>query len=242
MKSDKPDNRPAWSPQPGETPESFAAFVVYRDLGPTRSLAEAQRLNGKPQKGKPQKGRKRATGKRGVSGCMKRWSKRWGWPDRVLAWDAMLEAERTAAVVAAIRKEGEKWAARYEGFREDAWEQCCGDDQAANRAADHARADDEEGDGRPQKRKRTHATRRRWSTRRSIWCAWGISNAVGSSMLRTIDIYREWTRWFDGNSDGRGGGGGSATREPSSRNGTRGLIADLAPRRFMHPPTSSSRP
>ena len=63
MNSDKPDNRPAWSQQLGETEEAFAAFVVYRDLGPTRSLAEAQRL-----KRKPRKGRKRAAEKRQVSG------------------------------------------------------------------------------------------------------------------------------------------------------------------------------
>jgi hypothetical protein len=89
MKSDKPGNRPIWAQQEGETAESFAAFVVYRDLGAARSLAEVQRLNEKPQKG-----RKMAAGKRRVSGCMNRWSKRWSWPDRALAWDAMLDGER----------------------------------------------------------------------------------------------------------------------------------------------------
>jgi octaprenyl-diphosphate synthase len=44
----------------GKTAELFAAFVVYRNLGPVRSLAEAQRL-----KGKPQTVLKSATGKRG---------------------------------------------------------------------------------------------------------------------------------------------------------------------------------
>jgi hypothetical protein len=121
MKSDKPGNRPIWAQQEGETAESFAAFVVYRDLGPARSLAKAQRL-----KGKPQKDPKRATGKRGASGCMKRWSRRWNWGDRATAWDAMLEATRTTAVVAAVRKDGQKWAARYEVFREDTWEQLQG--------------------------------------------------------------------------------------------------------------------
>src|ERR1700675_4021823 len=118
MKFDKPDNRPAWAQQLGESAESFAVFVVYRELGPARSLAEAQRLMGNPQKS-----RKRATGKRDVSGCMKRWSKRGKWHDRALAWGAMLDGERTAAVVAAVRKEGQKWAARWEGFREDAWQE-----------------------------------------------------------------------------------------------------------------------
>jgi hypothetical protein len=43
---------------------------------------------------------------------MKRRSKRWNWSDRATAWDAMLDAERTAAIVTAIRREGEKWAGR----------------------------------------------------------------------------------------------------------------------------------
>src|SRR5450432_2861227 len=115
MKSIQPDNRPAWSQQRGESTESFAVFVIYRDLGPDRSLAEAQRL-----KGKPQDALKTATGKRNVSGCMKRWSRRWAWGDRAAAWDVMLEAERTAAVRVAMRREGERQARRWVEFREDA--------------------------------------------------------------------------------------------------------------------------
>jgi hypothetical protein len=108
MTPDKPDNRPAWSLQLGESAESFADFVVYRDLGPYRSLAEVQRL-----KGKPKKGRKKATVKRQASGCMKRRSKRWKWGDRVAAWDAMLDAKRTATIVAAVRKQAQALGARW---------------------------------------------------------------------------------------------------------------------------------
>src|ERR1700676_1258728 len=113
MKSDKPDNRPAWSQQLGETEESFAAFVVFRDLGPARRLAEAQRLMGKPEEG-----RERATAKRHASGCLKRRSKRWKWGDRAAAWDAMIDAKRTATIVAAVRKEGQKLGARWGKPRE----------------------------------------------------------------------------------------------------------------------------
>jgi hypothetical protein len=48
------------------------------------------------------------------------------WPDRALAWDAMLDGERLAAVLAAVHKERQKWVARYDAFREDAYEQLQG--------------------------------------------------------------------------------------------------------------------
>jgi hypothetical protein len=35
--------------------ESFAVFVVYRDLGPGRSMAEVQRLKGGPSRGLSQR-------------------------------------------------------------------------------------------------------------------------------------------------------------------------------------------
>jgi hypothetical protein len=116
MKSVKPDNRSAWEQQRGESAESFAGFVVFRNLGPARILAEAQRLMGETQKD-----RKRTPKNRRASGCMKRRSKRWNWFDRATAWDAMLDAERTTAIFTAMRREGEKWAGRWLVFREDAW-------------------------------------------------------------------------------------------------------------------------
>ena len=118
MESVKPDNRSAWAQQRGESAESFAGFVVFRDLGPARTLAEAQRLMGETQKG-----RKRTPKNRHASGCMKRRSKRWNWFNRATAWDAMLDAERTTAIFTAMRREGEKWAGRWLVFREEAWEE-----------------------------------------------------------------------------------------------------------------------
>jgi hypothetical protein len=61
----------------------------------------------------PAEGTKRARRKTNVSGVLKRWSKRWNWPERALALDAMLDAQRLAEVVKAVRKEGQKWAARW---------------------------------------------------------------------------------------------------------------------------------
>ena len=69
----------------------------------------------------PAEGTKRARRKTNVSGVLKRWSKRWNWPERALALDAMLDAQRLAEVVKAVRKEGQKWAARWEEYRDRAW-------------------------------------------------------------------------------------------------------------------------
>ena len=117
MKSVNSDNRPAWAQQPGESAESFAAFVGFRDFGPARTLAESRRL-----KEESQTGPKGASRKRKASGCIRRRSTRWKWFHRAAAWDAMLEAERVAAIIAEVRKKGKKWAARYDEARERAWE------------------------------------------------------------------------------------------------------------------------
>jgi hypothetical protein len=200
MQSDKPDNRSPWAQQLGETAESFAALVVYRDLGPARNLAEAQRLMAKLQKG-----RKRATGKRDVSGCMKRWSRRWKWPDRALAWDAMLEGERTAAVVAAIHKEGQKWAARWEEFREKAWLRS----EALGETLDQLVA-------RPLMSVQT--TKRAVANPKTEYDAREVISLINPAldMMRAghfhtqlvqlcfgdLKTNRDWTRWFDGKFDG----------------------------------------
>ncbi len=42
----------AWTRRPGETSTAYAAFCAYRDLGPSRSLAEAYRQRtGKASRG-----------------------------------------------------------------------------------------------------------------------------------------------------------------------------------------------
>jgi hypothetical protein len=61
---------------PGESSPAFAAFGIYRDLGPQRSL--------------------RAVGRKlGKSGSLiERWSSRWMWCTRAAAYDAYLDDER----------------------------------------------------------------------------------------------------------------------------------------------------
>ena len=58
-----------WDRQVGESEKAHAAFLVYRDLGLDRRLSHvAQELSKSKQ-------------------LMQKWSMRWNWRDRVLAWD-----------------------------------------------------------------------------------------------------------------------------------------------------------
>jgi hypothetical protein len=177
MKSIQPDNRPAWSQQRGESAESFAVFVIYRDLGPDRSLAEAQRL-----KGKPQDALKTATGKRNVSGCMKRWSRRWAWADRAAAWDVMLEAERTAAVRVARR--------RVSGSRPCPTESALWPDYAAHVAAAHAHKDDEGGDAHRSKGGGPARGYHRAESGAGPAAGHPRANGTGAIMLRRFETHR----------------------------------------------------
>ena len=69
-----------WTRLDGETAVAYAAFCVYRDLGPGRSLDAAYRKH----KGQ-QKGNKRATGH------WTRWYSKFDWKTRAEAYDAHLE-------------------------------------------------------------------------------------------------------------------------------------------------------
>ena len=98
MKTAKPDTRAVWAQQKGEPAEAFAAFVAFRDAGPTRTLAPA------PVRRGAGKGRKGAVRKPEPSGAAKRKAKRWKWFERAEAYDAKLDAERVAATIEEVRK------------------------------------------------------------------------------------------------------------------------------------------
>lgn len=74
-----PGDRFPWEPQPGETSKSFAAFAVYRDLGPRRSLAKAAQVL-------IEQGVRKGTA-RGVASDLAEWSVKHGWVDRVVEYD-----------------------------------------------------------------------------------------------------------------------------------------------------------
>lgn len=74
--------RAPWERMPGESARAYAAFCIYRDLGPQRSIAAvAERLPG-------------VRAPRRAKRPLERWSSRWNWVERARAWDE--EQERLA--------------------------------------------------------------------------------------------------------------------------------------------------
>lgn len=71
----------------GEGEESFAAFAVYRDLGPLRRSVTAVARECDRQRA-----------------LVGRWSSRWSWVERAGAWDAWLDAQRVDEQVEAVRE------------------------------------------------------------------------------------------------------------------------------------------
>jgi hypothetical protein len=68
-----------WERLPNETGPSWAAFVVYRDAGPTRTLEAAAKTVGKHRS------------------TLNDFARRWDWQPRALAWDAEVDRQRRAA-------------------------------------------------------------------------------------------------------------------------------------------------
>ena len=94
-----------WGRQPREGEAAYAAFLVYRDLGPRRSH-EATR---------------KGLGKRpGYLKPIERWSARRDWRRRAGAWDAHLQVERNRVAA----EEAAKWERRRLQALEEGWQTC----------------------------------------------------------------------------------------------------------------------
>lgn len=98
-----------WERLPGETPEAYGAFCVYRDLGPERGLDKAYRAS---------KGRE--TG--GAPGRWNEWSRRWTWLARAEAYDDHLDALEMALREKELKASAKKWAARRDQLQEQTWD------------------------------------------------------------------------------------------------------------------------
>lgn len=74
-----------WDRQPGETPQAFHAFTIYRNLGHLRSHSRvaSELLSGGLRRGNPM----------GVRKDMGIWSRRHRWVERVQAWDREVDRQ-----------------------------------------------------------------------------------------------------------------------------------------------------
>jgi len=104
---DAPAGAEPWDKLLAESSSAYRAFLVYRDLGLTRTLdragatvyARAQKGLKKGANGGAQKGRKR-----GATGTIRKWAADFDWLERAAAWDRHLAREAAAAAVEEERK------------------------------------------------------------------------------------------------------------------------------------------
>ena len=93
----------AFEQQPRESAKAFAAFKLYLEMGPERSLAAVGAKLGKSKV------------------MMEKWSSKYDWSARVAAHGAHLATVEREAAEAIVREKGVDWAQRYEDLRESEW-------------------------------------------------------------------------------------------------------------------------
>ncbi len=97
-----------WDPLPGESAKAYAAFCLYRDRGPRRTLDEASRRYHAPP-GQVDNPTASARPSR-ASGTLRAWAERWQWSARALAWDQELERVKSMAQREAVQEMAERHA------------------------------------------------------------------------------------------------------------------------------------
>src|SRR5262249_48458755 len=97
---------PPWARRPGEDDRAFGCFECYRDLGPGRT---------------PDAVRKEYTQKPSYRRQLQKWSTRFAWPARALAWDEHQARLRDAAREAVVAAEAATWAARRAELLDRDW-------------------------------------------------------------------------------------------------------------------------
>lgn len=90
-----------------ESPEAYAAFCVYRDLGPKRALSDV--IGGLS-------GNKRAPGApyKKAPGRIYQWSVKWNWVARANAWDDEVDRQRREAQAEEAIRMGKRQATQAE--------------------------------------------------------------------------------------------------------------------------------
>jgi hypothetical protein len=84
--SNPPPPTQVWDQQPGETPQAYAGFVVFRDLGVERSINATWRV-------------RRPVGNttQNAPGRYRAWAVQWRWQERAVAYDRWVESRRAVA-------------------------------------------------------------------------------------------------------------------------------------------------
>ncbi len=93
----------AFEQQPKESDKAFAAFSVYLSQGPERSLAKTAAKLGRSKV------------------LMEKWSSKFDWPARVVAFNSHMALVEREAAEAMVREKGVDWARRYQELREAEW-------------------------------------------------------------------------------------------------------------------------
>jgi hypothetical protein len=88
---------------PKESAKAFAAFSLYLNMGPERSMAEVGKRLGKSE------------------GLIERWSAKYDWGARVQAHSAYLALVERQATEAALRGKAAEWLTRQSEHREEEW-------------------------------------------------------------------------------------------------------------------------
>lgn len=103
--------RAPWERQKGETRVAFEAFIVYRD-SMERTLAKTGAALGKS------------------TNLMKRWSYRWNWVDRCMAWDIEVDRIRRESMLKEIEAMNQRHIAEAMALQQKAIERLRGVDPA----------------------------------------------------------------------------------------------------------------
>lgn len=106
-----------------ESAEAWAAYLAFRDLGPTRTLAAAYRahLAQQNEQSGPNRPEKVLFLPPSVPGSWKRWRAQFDWDGRVHAYDRQTETAVQAARTTAIQSHAHDWAARRVEQKEADW-------------------------------------------------------------------------------------------------------------------------
>lgn len=93
-----------WDRLPGEGTRAYHAFLIYRDLGPARTLEEVYRVVQETTKSKRSRGKSPTTH---ASGRINGWSSSWNWVERARAWDRHVQDERDRIALQCAREQEE---------------------------------------------------------------------------------------------------------------------------------------